>query len=410
MPHTVNIPENTELLEVYAGDGFDAPRIDPDTAQQHLKNQFRQYLKEHLELVLEQEALEQLQAQWYERDALDRQDYRNGYRERSIATTLGVIDLQVPRARSLSLSFSVFEAYQRRWREVDALLMEAYIGGMSCRTAARRLGAILGIELSGATVAGLISKLEDSLLQFRSAPLKDEYVALVIDGMYVRIKQCMEPKRPVVAVIGIKANGEEVLLSFRVCYSENSVEVQGILHDLKSRGLRGAHLEVVTLDGNQGLESAVRSVFGLVRIQDCIFHRINRLHRHAQSKNRARCMMKEASEAFALSDARLRRRALKAFSDRWREKEPKAIERFEHQLQRCFEVDVLPPHLRSKASTTSLCECLFGQLRKRIKQIGAFETPRATELFVLANIRQKQWISVPGLPAQSPLLPFTHSY
>lgn len=409
MPHTVNIPENTELLEVYAGDRFDAPRIDPGVAQQHLKNQFRQYLKEHLELVLEQEAQEQLQAGWYEREALDRQDYRNGYRDRSVATSLGVIDLQVPRARSLSLSFSVFEAYQRRWEEVDALLLEAYIGGLSCRQAAGRIGQLLGVDLCGATVAKLINKLEEGLQRFRKAPLKDEYVALIIDGMYVRIKQCLEPKRPVVAVIGIKANGEEELLSFRVCYSENSMEVQGILQNLKSRGLCGAHLEVVTLDGNQGLEGAVRSVFGLVRIQDCIFHRINRLHRHAQSKNRARRMMKEASEAFAISDPRRRRKKLKAFADKWREKEPKAIERFEHQLQQCFEVDVLPQPLRCRASTTSLCECLFGQLRKRIKQIGAFETPRAAELFVLAYIRQKQWISIPGIPDHSSLLSFTHS-
>jgi len=403
MAYEVSIAENIEWLEVYSEEVFDQPRIDPWQIEEFLKNKVQQEFKEILEAELEWETDQQLRAIKYERGVMERRDYRNGYRERSLSTTMGTVELRVPRARK-GLSFQVFQAYKRRWGELDQLLLEAYIGGMSCRGVGKRIARLLGCELSGTTIGKLIKELEESLKRFRNEPLNDEYVALVLDGMYVRIKQCGERKRPVVAVVGIKADGRKQLLAFRVCYSENSTEVEGISRNLKERGLRGANLQTVTLDGNKGLESAVYAVYGNVRIQDCIFHRINRLHRNAKGKNRGRKMMQEASEAFDKQDVREQRKTLKRFCEKWREKESKAVQCFEHKLERCFEVNILPRPLRKLASTTSLCENLFHQIRDRIDTVGAFETPRAVELFVFAIVCQKKWIGIPGRTPAAPLL------
>jgi transposase-like protein len=393
-----------EWLEVYPEKAIDRPRMDHTLIEEELKNRFRQELKDLLERLLEQEAEEQLGAVRYERGILGRRDYRNGHRSRWLGTSLGTVELKVPRARELRLSFTVFEAYQRRWRELDELLLEAYIGGMSCRAVAQRVARRLGSGCSGSTVAQLVQALEQSLRAFRDTPLADEYVGLVLDGMYLRIKQCGAKKRPVVVVLGVKADGTVELLAVRVCYSENSTEVEGTLRNLKERGVRGANLKLVTLDGDKGLEAAVYSVYGHVRIQDCVFHRINRLHRNAQSKRRGRRMMQEASKAFAQTDPRAQRKALQAFCDRWRVQEPQAIERFQDRLERCGEVHQLDPLLRSRLSTTNLCEDLFKQIRRRTNGVGSFETPAAVELFVFAIVCQKTWINIPGRTNAAPLL------
>lgn len=361
-------------------------------------------MKDLLEGVLEQEADEQLGAVKYERGVIGRQDYRNGYRHRALDTSLGSVQLRVPRARELPLRFTVFEAYRRRWRELDALLLEAYIGGMSCRAVAEGVAQRLGSGCSGSTGAKLIQALEQSLRRFHDTALADEYVALIIDGMYLRIKQCGLKKRPVVVVLGGKADGTTELLAVRVCYSENSAEVQGMLRNLKERGLQGVNLKIVTLDGNQGLEVAVYSVYGHVRIQDCVFHRINRLHRNATSPRRARRMMQEASAAFSQSDPRRQRQALPAFCERWRALEPEAIARFQDRLERSCKVQQLAPALRTRVSTTNLCEDLFKQIRRRTNAVGAFQTPCAVELFVFAVVCQKTWIKIPGRTNATPLL------
>lgn len=409
MAYEVNVAENVDWLEVYPAEEFDCPRDDPHRVQEQLKNQMRYQLKQTLEEALEWERDQHIQAIRYQRGAQERQDYRNGYRTRELSTTLGSVALRVPRGRK-PLQFSVFEAYQRRWKELDLLLVEAHIGGMSCRSVGERIAGLLGRQWSGSTIAGLKDRIVDQLKAFRSMPLKDEYVSLVVDGMYVGIKQCLERKRPLVAVIGVKANGKCELLALRVCYSENSTEVEGLLRNVKERGVSGHELQVVTIDGDKGLESAVYAVYGNVRIQDCTFHRINRLHRNAKGKKRARTMMKEASHAFNETNPRKQRKVLKAFCQKWKEKEPTAIECFQRDLHRSFETQCLPMPARTKSSTSGLCEGLFRQLRTRIRAIGHFETPRAAEIYAFAVIAQKKWIGIPGRKHAAPLLqPFTHN-
>jgi len=409
MAYEVNVAENVDWLEVYPGEEpFDRPRSDAQTVESWLKNKVRYELKQILENVLEWERDEQVQACRYERGAFDRCDYRNGYRHRELSTTMGTVALRVPRGRK-PLSFSVFESYRRRWQELDLLLLEAHIGGMSCRQVGERIASHLGRKWSGSTIASLTERLVETLQSFRHQPLKDEYVALVLDGMYVGIKQCLERKRPVIAVIGVRADGACDLLALRVCYSENSTEVEGLLRTVKDRGVKGTTLQVVTIDGDKGLEAAVYAVYGNVRIQDCTFHRINRLHRNAKGKKRARTMMKEASAAFAEPSPRQQRKALKGFCEKWKGKEPKAIECFQRDLYRSFEAQCLPPPVRKKCTTSGLCEGLFRQLRTRIRSIGHFETPTAAELYIFAVVAQKKWIGIPGRDQAAPLLqPFTH--
>ncbi len=408
MDHALNIVENIDWLEVYPDRRFDCPVADSGLSEQWLKNRVRDELRQTLNTALQWECEQHVQAVRYERGAQERQDYRNGYRSRALSTTMGTVELRVPRARR-PIPYTVFESYRRRWRELDELLLEAHIGGMSTRQVGERIAGLLGRRWSASTISSLKERLVEQLRAFHHEPLRDHYVALVIDGMYVKIRQCMDRKRPLVVVIGVRADGKAELLAMRVCYSENSTEVEGLLRDVKDRGVLGRELQVVTIDGDKGLESAVYCVYGNVRIQDCTFHRINRLHRNANGKLRARKMMQEASEAFANTDRRAQRRQLKAFCNRWRNKEPKAVKCFEKDLCRSFEAQGLPHQARTKASTSGLCEGLFKQLRTRIRSFGAFETPMAVELYSLAIVSQKKWIGIPGRRQAAPLLhPFTH--
>lgn len=409
MTYRLNLPENADTWELLPADVYDQPRIDPGLAQAFLRARLQQEAKSVLENVLLSEAEEQLAAAQYERLPGVRVDVRNGYRTRSLMGPFGVIELKVPRARQLALTFSVFEAYQRRWREVDALLLEAHLGGLSSRAAGRRLARLLGAACSATTITRLSQTLDQRLGEFQTQPLQDVYTALILDGMYLRIRGLGSSKRPLVAVLGIRPEGKVELVALRLCYSENSVEVEGLLRSLRQRGLTGAQLRLVTLDGDKGLEAAVLNVWGHVRLQDCVFHRIHRIKQNARNRYRARSMMKEASAAFAQRDPAERRRALDAFVERWQTDEPKAASCFAHQLHRCFEVDAIPAPLRSMLTTTSMLEGLFSQLRVRLNPIGALQSPRAAERFALAAVLRMTWISIPGMKPDRPLLETTHS-
>lgn len=409
MAYEINIAENVDVFEVYNTKVFDQAPIDPNQVQTLLKMELNHRVQTMLNQLLIREADSQLLARRYEREEA-RRDYRNGYYGRGLTTSFGQFELRVPRARQERLCFKTFEAYRRRWREVDQVFLEAFIGGMSSRQVGKRLAGVMGTSSSATTVAGLMQAIDDEIRDFRLRPLTDEYISLIMDGMYIRIKPCGDRKRPVVVIMGLKSDGEYDLLAFRVCYSENSTEVEGLLRDLKGRGVYGRNLVTITLDGDKGLEAAALAVYPYARIQDCVFHKINRLHRHAISKKRGKKMMQEASVAFGGKSLGDKQRALKEFSAKWKSQEPYAIEQFNKRLDKCFEVYALPESLRSKASTTNACETFFSQLRQRLRSIGAFEYPRSVDRFIFAIVKRKEWISLPEESPNQPLLKSTHNY
>jgi len=147
MAYELNVIENADRFEVYNDKTLDSQRIDPYRIQAYIKNELRYKLKLMLEEIVNAEADEQIGAARYERGSLSRADHRNGYRYRSIGTSMGDVTIKVPRARTASLSFSVFERYRRRWQELDQLLLEVHIGGVSCRDAGDRISRLPGKRL-----------------------------------------------------------------------------------------------------------------------------------------------------------------------------------------------------------------------------------------------------------------------
>ena len=111
MAHAVNVAENIDYLEVYPGEEWEQQGPEPHAVESLLKNKVRHELKRMLETALELELDEQIQALRYERGAVDRRDYRDGYRDRERSSTLGSVELRVPLARQ-ALAFVVFEWYR----------------------------------------------------------------------------------------------------------------------------------------------------------------------------------------------------------------------------------------------------------------------------------------------------------
>ncbi len=402
-----NLHENCHAMEHRLTGIFDQGVLDPEQAQRHLRERLRNEAKQMLETTLLHEADEQLAAVRYQRSA-SRLDQRNGYRKRNLTGLFGEVTLRVPRARHIGLEFSVFAAYERRWREVDALLLEAFVAGASSRKTGAQLARLLGTRLSATTIANLTRALDEQLGAFHTSPIQDQYAGLIVDGMYMTIRGLGPTKRPLIAVAGITGEGRIDLLALRVCYSENSAEVEGLLRNLKSRGLTGSRLRLVSLDGDKGLECAVLSVWGHVRIQECVFHRIHRLKRNARNPLRARSMMKQAAEIFRESDPKKRTGKIAGFQERWAASEPRAVTCFMRQIHRSFEANHLPAKIRTLMTTTSVIEGFFSQLRRRLRRIGALQRSRAAEKWALACAMRINGIHLPGIQPQRPILKSTH--
>ncbi len=223
--------------------------------------------------LIETEATERIGAGRYERSE-HRITERNGSRPRLVATQAGDIELRIPKLRKGSFFPSILEPRRRIDQALDAVVMEAYVNGVSTR-AVDDLVAALGVEsgISKSEVSRICAGLDEVVGAFRTRRLDHiefPYVYLDATYLHVRNQSSQVTSMAVVIATGITATGEREVLGVDVGDSEDEVFWRGFLNSLRQRGLGGVRL--VISDQHAGLVAALRRIFQGSAHQRCRVH------------------------------------------------------------------------------------------------------------------------------------------
>jgi transposase-like protein len=220
----------------------------------------------------------------YER-AEQRRGYRHGSERRTVGTSMGPATLELPRARLFKPDGSTEEwrsqvarRYQRRARDVDNAIVGAYLGGVNTRKLRGAPGALVrDTPLSKSAVSRIVTRLKAQFDQWKTRPLRDEScVYLYLDGFNVKVRCAGRVSRmTVLAIVGVRGDGNKVLLALELAGSESEGAWKPVLDSLVARGLAAPLLCVV--DGCQGLDSAIGAVWNGVPIQRCAVHKLRNL-------------------------------------------------------------------------------------------------------------------------------------
>ena len=178
---------------------------------QDLEFKVKQTIKSTIQNILFEEFALYMQAGHYQRTKL-RKDYRSGYYTRNLLTTYGLIsDIKVPKARKLRPTFKVFGKYQQRQQEFDQMILLSLILGLSTRKQREFFKQFFKACVSSTTASKLLRKLEEELKDYRCKPIADIYPYLVLDAIWVHIKEIKIKNRPVLFALGITENGKKHL-------------------------------------------------------------------------------------------------------------------------------------------------------------------------------------------------------
>ena len=149
---------------------------------------FKALLQNSLNSILKAESAEQLKAAPYERTD-ERTDNRNGTRERTLATRLGKLELQVPRHRNQPFKTMIFENYSRSEAALITTMAEMVVNGVSTRKISQVMETLCGTSYSKSSVSELCKELDSKISEFRKRPLTGEYPFLIIDATYFRVRE-----------------------------------------------------------------------------------------------------------------------------------------------------------------------------------------------------------------------------
>ena len=198
---------------------------------------------------------------------------RNGSRQRLLSTTAGDLELRIPKLRSGSFFPSLLERRRRIDQALFAVVMEAYLHGVSTRKVddlVKALGADTGISKS--EVSRICKDLDGEVGAFRDRSLADTtYPYVFLDATYCKARfNHRVVSQAIVVAIGVTADGRREVLGMDVGDSEDGAFWTGFLRSLKARGLGGVQL--VISDAHSGLKHAIAAVLIGTSWQRCRVH------------------------------------------------------------------------------------------------------------------------------------------
>jgi putative transposase len=351
----------TDAAPLFSGEAW----FDPIEAE--LRERIRGFLEE----MVEQEAMAALGRRRYQRGAAA--GYRHGTRARRLLGSFGPVEIAVPRARLMAADGSrrewqsaVLPRYARMTRQIEALIASTYLAGTNTRRVKRALAALFKGAVGKDVVSRVWRKVKTDWDAWTWSDLaQEDIVRLILDGSVVRVRLDRKATHvSLLVVLGIRRDGQKVLLAVRNMGGEGEAAWRDVLDDLVARGLRTP--EFLIIDGAAGLEKALAALWPEVPTQRCTVHKHRNLLAHAPDSLHDEISADYNDMIYAKTAKEIEAKR-RTFLRKWRLKCRAVAQSLEEAGDRLFTFTRLPESQWKSARTTNAIERLHEEFRRRIK-------------------------------------------
>jgi putative transposase len=336
----------------------------------------RQAAETVYQALIEAELTEAIGAAPHQRTE-ERTAQRNGHRSRILSTTAGDLELRIPKLRTGSFFPSLLERRRRVDQALFAVVMEAYLHGVSTRKVddlVKALGADTGISKS--EVSRICADLDQEVGAFRDRSLAEQHFPYVfLDATYckARVNRRVVSQAVVIAT-GIRADGWREVLGFAVGDSEDGAFWTAFLRSLKARGLGGVQL--VISDAHTGLKQAIAAVLLGAAWQRCRVHFLRNVLAQVP-KGSAEMVAAAIRTIFAQPKAEMVRDQLGVIAGMLGRQSPKVETMLRDAAEELLAFTSFPPGHWKKIWSTNPLERLNKEVKRRTDVVGVFPNPEA---------------------------------
>jgi transposase-like protein len=340
-----------------------------------------------LNLVMQLEAMEQIDAEPYQR-VDSRKAHRNGYKERSLKTRVGELKLKKPQFREISFATKVFDRYSRVEKSLINAVIESYLQGVSTRRV-QDIVSRLGVEdLSASSVSRISRELDGRVEEFLKRPIEHSIPYLFVDASYFKVRtDSRYITKAFLVVTAIRDDGYREILGARIADGEDELFWTGLFDDLKDRGLSGVKL--VVSDGHKGIQKAVEKSFLGASWQMCHVH-----FTRAVLRNVAKKYQKDIADKIKVAlDDEIKMQELEVeLRERGYSKAADTIDHFKFSL---WNYRSFPAGHWRRIRTTNGLERINKELKRRSRVVGAFPSDKSfmrLSVSILININE-EWLT-----------------
>ena len=332
-------------------------------------------IKDVLENILEVEMGEHLGRDKYDRQTdIDQDDrnYRNGYSKKTLRSSFGDVDLDVPRDRKAEFEPQIIKKYETVCNELDKKIISLYAKGMSTRDIQAEVEDLYGITLSPSMISKITDKVIATATEWQNRMLDEIYPIVYLDAMYFKVRSNGKiVNKAVYICLGYTLEGYKDILGIWVDEAEGAKFWLSICNDLKNRGVK--KILIACMDGLKGFPQAIKTVFPTVDIQTCIVHQIRNSIKYIASKDK-KAFMKDLKEVYKATTEELALAQLDNLKEKWGSNYGMVIDSWYNNWNNLDTFFKFSPQIRKLIYTTNVLEVFNRQVRKFTKVRTIFPT------------------------------------
>jgi putative transposase len=314
---------------------------------------------------------------------------RNGSSAKTVKTEVGDIQIRVPRDRAGTFNPVLVPKHARRLTGFDEQVISLYAKGMTTGDIVAHLQDMYGSQVSKDLVSTVTDAVLAEMTEWQARPLDPVYPVLLIDCIFVRIRDGQVANRPIYVAMGISVDGERDVLGMWVgpTGGEGAKVWLGMLTELKNRGVKD--VLIACCDGLKGLPDAIVATWPQATVQTCVVHLIRNSLRYASKKDWSAVTagLKPVYTAPTLAAAEAR---FAEFADAWRERYPAMVAMWERSWSEFVPFLDFPVEIRKLIYTTNGIESLNARFRAAVRRRGHFPTEQAALKILYLTVRERR--------------------
>jgi len=334
---------------------------------------FKEMVGTVLENGLEGELDEELGYSKYDYHNKQTDNSRNGHSEKTLKTSLGDLELSIPRDRKGEFEPQLVKKNQTSLSgDIEEKILSMYAKGMSTSDIESHIRDIYGLSVSDTTISRVTDKILPVVKEWQVRPLESIYAVVFLDAIHFHVRsEGQIIKKAVYIAIGVQMDGIRDVLGMWVGENESAKFWLGILNGLKNRGVDD--ILIACVDGLTGFTNAIEAVYPQTEIQQCIIHQIRNTTKYVSYKD-IKALMADLKKVYAAVDEQTALFELDTFEEKWGKKYPKIATSWRTNWPNLSAYFKYPQEVRTLIYTTNAIENFNRQLRKVTKAKSVFPT------------------------------------
>lgn len=302
---------------------------------------------------------------------------RNGTRTKTVLSTAGPVELEVPRDRDASFEPSTVRKRQRRLNGIDEIVLSLSAKGLTSGEVAAHLAQVYGASVSKQTISAITDRVLEGMTEWQSRPLDPVYPVVFIDALNVKIRDGQVANRPIYVALAVNCDGERDILGL---WAGEHGDGEGakywlrVLTEIKNRGV--ADVCMLVCDGLKGLPEAVETVWPQTVVQGCVVHLLRNSFAYASKRDWA-AIAKDLKPVYTAPSEAAALDRFAEFGQKWEARYPAIIRLWTDAWAQFVPFLSFDVEIRKLICTTNAIESVNARLRRAVRARGHFPTEQA---------------------------------